>query len=422
MYKLSIVVPTKDRPEQLSMLLTSLATQKAEDFEVVVSDNSIIETQEDLVASFKRSNFRYVRPTSHLAMCDHWEFAVNHARGEYVSILIDKYMLFPFAVSEILNCLSRNSSLDILSWLYEGVHPENPSNFKNMRDHKVSYKPEYEDGKLLEFNPKNEMERRRSNSSYHRSEHGPLYFRGKICSGAYSLNLLKEIRLQYGRVFPPFAPDFTSCTLGLSLAKKCIDMNRVLGQFGGYDGNGAATSSDINSLNLFLRENDAHQNIDLLPIPKLYASVDNWVALDLYANRLVGTPPSFENLGWSNLFRHIRISIMSMKFSSHQEKESQLELLNKAEKQYKKTAQLKWGIKPLSCDLACRNGLKKTSVLNLIKKLIKKLPFAMPVYLYLNKRLSRSVVWANRMEVFHIASEFHSGENSWSQFIKKCKK
>lgn len=425
MCKLSIVVPTRNRPEQLEMLLSSLALQENNNFEVIVSDNSDSSTQEGLVKSYKKDHFRYIRPEKMLGMCDHWDFAISYAKGEYVTILIDKYILFPSAVNQIIAELTKNQDLDILSWLYEGVIPENPSNFTDMKNHKVSYKPEYLSGNPLVFDAKEELHRRRLNSSAHRSAHGPLYFRGKICSGVYSRSLLNKIISIYGRIFPPASPDFTSCTLALSIASHCRDMNKVIGQFGGYDGNGAKGSSHINFLIEFLKDNNCFIDFEKLPIPGLYASGDNWVGLDLYVDQsiLAQSRPNYEDFGWLNLFKNIRISVDAMRFNDDGEKESQLKLLYSAEESY-------FCGQSLSCMVNAPGYIEEGDLIKpklqttndhnnlwrLVKETIKKLPFAIPLYEYWRKRYSKSVLWVNRMEAYEIGSKFHQSNELWSVF------
>jgi hypothetical protein len=339
--------------------------------------------------------------------------------------LIDKYVLFPTAVNQIIDELTKYPKLDVLSWIYEGVIPENPSSLVDMKNHKVSYKPEYLSGEPLSFDSKEELRRRRLNSSYHRSVHGALYFRGKICSGVYSKNLLCKIMSKYGRIFPPHSPDFTSCTLALSLATHCRDMNKVIGQFGGYDGNGALVASSISSQVNFLKENNCFIHVDKLPIPGLYASIDNWVGLDLYVDQslLTKSRPNFEDYGWLNLFKNIRTCVGVMKFNDDNEKEAQLKLLYSAEEGY-------FSAQSSSCMVNASGYIEASDLIKqkfqtnnghinlwrLVKETIKKLPFTISLYEYWRKRYSKSVLWVNRMEAYEIGSKFHQTNELWAVF------
>jgi glycosyltransferase involved in cell wall biosynthesis len=89
----SIVIPTRNRPELAAIAIKSVLRQDFQDFEVVVSDNSSPEDEPELekvVAKTADSRVRYVRPPAELTMGEHWEFALGHARGEYVGYLTDR--------------------------------------------------------------------------------------------------------------------------------------------------------------------------------------------------------------------------------------------------------------------------------------------------------------------------------------------
>ena len=87
----SIIIPTRNRQETLPYaLLTCLNQVDFEDYEIIISDNS-----DNRIISYKAIEFclnekiRYIYPPHIMSMTDHWEFALNFARGEYVTYLGD---------------------------------------------------------------------------------------------------------------------------------------------------------------------------------------------------------------------------------------------------------------------------------------------------------------------------------------------
>jgi hypothetical protein len=99
--RISIVIPTRDRPGTLGFALRTCLTQDFEDFEVVVSDNCSPPTTREVVESFADPRIKYVRAPNPLAMTDSLEFAVGHASGEYVTLIGDDDGYLPNALSEM---------------------------------------------------------------------------------------------------------------------------------------------------------------------------------------------------------------------------------------------------------------------------------------------------------------------------------
>lgn len=324
---ISFVIPTRDRPEMVHSALSSLASQTSNNFDVIVADNGTTDSCRRVVETFETLKISYLRPERPLGMTQNWEFATQEATGDYVSVLIDKYALYPFAVELFELVVSSFNSPDIVSWLCDGVLPQDSAAASKVETDLMVHGDKLAPGKPLAFNPSEELARRRSVGSYHRSLDMRLYFRGKICSGAYRKDLINLVREKFGAVFPPANPDFTSCALGLASAKSAVDMNIVISQFAAYPGNGEAVHSQPGRYREFLQENFCWENKKNLPIPHLWSSAENWVAWDYYADSRLGLSQNFPGLGWNRLMRDIPVTLSSFAFSSHDEKSEQMNLL-----------------------------------------------------------------------------------------------
>ncbi len=85
--RFSVVIPTRNRADTLLFTLRTCLEQDFEDYEIIVSDNgSDLETRQ-LVEQLASPLIRYIHTPRPLAMSDSWEFALEQARGEYVTIL-----------------------------------------------------------------------------------------------------------------------------------------------------------------------------------------------------------------------------------------------------------------------------------------------------------------------------------------------
>src|SRR2546423_6112022 len=91
----SIVIPTRNRGHLLKSALQSALDQRFSDYEIVVSNNCSSDNTAAVVEEVGGSTVRMVRPRQVLSMPDHWEFALDHARGQYVTYLSDDDALCP---------------------------------------------------------------------------------------------------------------------------------------------------------------------------------------------------------------------------------------------------------------------------------------------------------------------------------------
>jgi len=100
----------------LSNALQSALEQTCDDYEVIVSDNNCTPETEKVLTEFGASRVRHVRTDRTLAMSDSWEFAVSHARGEYVTILSDDDAVSPTSLERLKKILDGEAK-HLISWI-----------------------------------------------------------------------------------------------------------------------------------------------------------------------------------------------------------------------------------------------------------------------------------------------------------------
>src|SRR4051794_27043114 len=96
--RFSVVIPTPERADTPPFALRTCLDQKFDDYEVIVSDNHSSPATRAVVDEVAHPKVRYVRTPEPMAMSANWEFAVSHARGEYVTVLGDDDALLPHAL------------------------------------------------------------------------------------------------------------------------------------------------------------------------------------------------------------------------------------------------------------------------------------------------------------------------------------
>ena len=115
MKHLSIVIPTRNRPDYLKYALESAIHQDSESFEIIVSDNSTDRKSELVVKRLESNRIAYYRTGGHLSMSKNWEFAVSKAKGLFVCIIGDDDAVMPFFVSRVI-ALHEKFEPDVICW------------------------------------------------------------------------------------------------------------------------------------------------------------------------------------------------------------------------------------------------------------------------------------------------------------------
>jgi glycosyltransferase involved in cell wall biosynthesis len=116
----SVVIPTRNRAHLLRQALQSVRGQTFDDYELVVSDNCSHDDTAEVVREIGDSRVRYVRPDRSLSMPDHWEFALEHARGQFVTYLCDDDAYAPGALARVSKLLAESQSRLVV--LYSGYY------------------------------------------------------------------------------------------------------------------------------------------------------------------------------------------------------------------------------------------------------------------------------------------------------------
>ena len=327
---ISIVLPTRDRPQYIRFALESLRLQTFDDFEVIVCDNHTGRPSKVVFDSYADERFKYFVPSQPLSMHANWEYAVSQARGHFVSVLIDKTVLRPHALSALAAAI-RTHPADLYSWGNDAFSLRDEAAGDIGPGYLVSSgrrdAPAY-------FDPKEEMDRRlRFDTRLGRE--GGNYCWGKICFGAYSQNLISRIIDQSGALFAPVAPDYTSMAAALRAADRAVDINSsLLVSLVTSVSNGMAFASDAGQAKKFLCEYDPQLAfLSDLPLPGLYASVHNLIGYDyrgFFSDSRSGRA-YVEQINMHNLVKRVREDLRRVQFwPSNAVRNEQFELLDAA--------------------------------------------------------------------------------------------
>ena len=117
---ISVLIPTKNRAHLVGYAIKSVLDQSFEDFEIILVDNDDGDLTAEAVSSIADPRFRYFK-TGGLNMSENWEFALDQAQGEYVTVLEDKQAYYPWALDRLRHTVStHDAQVVIWEWdLYE---------------------------------------------------------------------------------------------------------------------------------------------------------------------------------------------------------------------------------------------------------------------------------------------------------------
>ncbi len=294
---ISIVCPTRDRPQFVSKFIEFALQLDTTYFEVVVSDNSVDSANQTAVQTLcKKFGINYIRPPRPLPLMSHWEFALSHTSGQYAGIMTDK--MFPVAsvLSSVVDLLHSHSP-DLVSWSANTFFPLDQNDAFGTGYY---VRNEFPEQPVRFFDSKKEIQRRVSGLINRRNLQQMDYGRGKICYGLYSRKLIKECNAAYGTLFAGLTPDYGPLSLALELSQSSVEIRiPAIVQINSTISNGNdMDTNDVQALSYIANNSDLDKTLKILPVPGLYSSLSNLILHEyLVHSRLVGHPMEVQ---WDN--------------------------------------------------------------------------------------------------------------------------
>ena len=95
MPKVSVIIPTHNRPVYLRSAITSVLNQTYKDFEIIVVDDASEDDTEQVVAAFGEPRIRYFRHETGKGDGGARNTGIAHARGDYIGFLDDDDQWLP---------------------------------------------------------------------------------------------------------------------------------------------------------------------------------------------------------------------------------------------------------------------------------------------------------------------------------------
>jgi hypothetical protein len=112
--RLTVIVPTRERSDTLVHTLRTLIAQDYRHCEFLVSDNFSQDDTRAVVAEFSDVRVRYLNTGRRLSMAQNWEFALEHARGDFITYIGDDDGFVPCALSAVMRIIDAHSGMALV--------------------------------------------------------------------------------------------------------------------------------------------------------------------------------------------------------------------------------------------------------------------------------------------------------------------
>jgi hypothetical protein len=296
--RFSILIPTRNRAHYLGGALTSALAQTHRDYEIVVSDCNSRDETEAVVRRLADGRVRLVNPGHDLSMAAHWEFALSHARGEYVALLCDDDAFRPDLLDAVDARLARHHD-DIVMWnahaYWHADHPE-PAERGIARAYPVT-------GAAFALAPERLLR--------HAFALGSTQYLPRMLNSCTRRAVLERAGAAAGGLFWGTCPDFSSAVLQLAWAERVTFIDQPLAIWGvGKDSIGRSAGDQSAALH-------EHLTMTASPLARVPCRLPN-TALNhitesyLIARERAGSRLAAFAIDWDTYFRRLRIELQLM--------------------------------------------------------------------------------------------------------------
>lgn len=115
--KFSIVIPVRNRANEIKYTLQTCLEQTFDDYEIVINDNCSTDNLQEVIESFHSDKIKYYKEEKPLAMTLNFQSAMKKAKGDYIYVMGSDDGLCLNAL-EILDKVTKCVAFDVISWPY----------------------------------------------------------------------------------------------------------------------------------------------------------------------------------------------------------------------------------------------------------------------------------------------------------------
>lgn len=103
--KITVIIPTRERPDVLKASLKTVTSQEYKNLDIIVSDNFSQDQTEEIVLRAGDPRIKYINTGKRVSMSHNWEFALSHVVDGWVTIIGDDDGLLPGSLDKVANII-----------------------------------------------------------------------------------------------------------------------------------------------------------------------------------------------------------------------------------------------------------------------------------------------------------------------------
>lgn len=218
----SIVLPTRNRANLLPFAIRSVLNQTFGDYELIISDNFSSDETSAVAQSFDDKRIKYFRTEKSFSIGDSYQFALSHAKGEFIAFLSDDDAYAKIFLERLESVINKENADIVNCNLAHFYSSDNWEYGKKISPQSLLIHPFSRE--LSIFN-KNEavaalfaFVRLTFDASKHRSFTLP-----RLVNSACHYSIIKKVEKRLPKIFPVVGTDTYTAPLFLNLARKyCI--------------------------------------------------------------------------------------------------------------------------------------------------------------------------------------------------------
>lgn len=261
----SIVLPTRNRAGLLPFAIRSALNQTFGDFELIISDNFSSDETAAVARSFGDKRIKYFRSEKSLLMGDSWEFALNHAKGEFVTFLSDDDAYSKIFLERMYSLINKENA-DIISCNltpYYGVDAYDYG--RNIARQSLVIRPFSREVNVLDRKEAIAalFARARLTSDSNRWQ---SFIFPQLVNSAYHFSIIEKVKERVSKIFPILAGDVYSSPLFLNVARKYCLIDEPLYLFCQWEGSATAGQETL------FQKYPEEGIFDYIPLKKLISS------------------------------------------------------------------------------------------------------------------------------------------------------
>ncbi|MBA3632980.1 MAG: glycosyltransferase family 2 protein [Acidobacteria bacterium] len=222
----SIVLPTRNRAKLLLRAIQSVLNQTFDDFEIIISDNFSIDDTAQIAQNLTDKRIRYFRSKTALSMGDSFEFALSHARGEFVTFLSDDDAYSKVYLETMYRQINKENAEIVTCRIAKYYEIEDSQFGRNINKSVVIYPF---DRKIYTFNRKEALEFLFAKFRLLTPipEINSIGF-PQLVNSVYHSSIIKKVKTQVSKIFPIVSSDIYSSVLFLNAIEKYQYINEPL--------------------------------------------------------------------------------------------------------------------------------------------------------------------------------------------------